>query len=797
MFRNYFKTAWRHLWRKKVFSFINIVGLTTGMAVAMLIGLWIWSELSFNKDFKNYDRIAQVMQSQSINNVYQTQQALPIPVAEEMRLKYGNDFNQIVLSTMSQDHIFSFGDKKIVNRGNFMEPQAPEMFTMQMLAGSSNGLNDMHSILISSSLANSLFANKTAIGKTIMMDDTLPVKVTGVYADFSGNTSFNDIKFVAPWQLFATIDQETKNAAHEWDDNGWQLFVQMADNADFRKVSNKVKNIKAENSKFVKPTDQFKPALFLFPMSKWHLYSDFKNGESVGGRIQYIKLFAIIGVFVLLLACINFMNLSTALYEARAKEVGIRKTVGSLRSQLVIQFFCESLLVSFIAFVLSLALVQLSLPFFNKLADKNMMVPWQSGYVWLYGIAFSIITGLIAGSYPALYLSSFQPVKVLKGVFQAGRFASLPRKILVVTQFTVSIALIAGTVMIYRQVQFAKSRPVGYSKDGLLRVDVHTKTIQDHFDAFRNDLLKTGAITEVAVTSSPTTEMTNMQGNFSWDNKQPGQADNFATVGVTQQYTKTVGLQFIDGRDFRTSTNGNDRLTMILNESAAKGMGFKNPLGQTIGWYGLQFTVIGVVKDIVMESPYKPAIPTIYFLAPWTVYTINVRINPNVSAADAIAKMKPLFAQYNPAEPFDYKFVDEEYDAKFKAEERIGGLAAFFAALAIFISCMGLFGLASFIAEQRRKEIGVRKILGATVFSLWRLLSKEFAVLVIISFCIATPVAYYFLHNWLQNYQYRTNLSWWIFAAAGFGALLITLLTVSFQSIKAAIANPVKSLRTE
>ncbi len=507
MFKNYFKTAWRNLIKKKAFSFINIVGLSAGMAVAMLIGLWIWNEFSFNKEFKSYNSIAQVMQNQSLNNEYQTQETLPIPVAEELRIKYGSDFKHIILSTATQDHIFSFGDKKIVNKGNFIEPQAPKVFTMNMLAGSRNGLNNMHSVLLSSSLSKSLFGDKNAIGQTIMMDDTLPVKVSGVYKDFSENTSFSDIKFLAPWQLFATIDQETKNSAHEWDDNGWKLYVQMADNTDFDKVSAKIKHIKAEHSKFVKPIDQYKPALFLFPMSKWHLYSEFKNGESVGGRIQYVKLFTLIGIFVLLLACINFMNLSTALSEKRAKEVGIRKTVGSLRSQLVLQFFCESLLVSFIAFVLALGLVQLSLPFFNNLADKKMSVPWLNIYVWLCGISFSIITGLVAGSYPALYLSSFQPVKVLKGVFKTGRFASLPRKVLVVTQFTVSIALIAGTVMVYRQVEYAKSRPVGYSRNGLLRVDVHTKAIQDQFDAFRNDLLNTGAISEVAATSSPTTEV--------------------------------------------------------------------------------------------------------------------------------------------------------------------------------------------------------------------------------------------------------------------------------------------------
>jgi putative ABC transport system permease protein len=501
---------------------------------------------------------------------------------------------------------------------------------------------------------------------------------------------------------------------------------------------------------------------------------------------------------VLLLACINFMNLSTARSEKRAKEVGIRKTMGSMRGQLIIQFLSESLLVTTLAFVLSLVLVQLSLPFFNSLADKKISIPWLNPFLWLTGIGFSGFTGLIAGSYPALYLSSFQPVKVLKGIFFAGRLAALPRKALVVTQFTVSIALIIGTVIVLRQIQYARNRPVGYSREGLITMNLHTNNIHKNFEAFRDDLLKTGAVTEVAESTSPTTEMGDQNGRLSWTGKGPdATADNFAMKGVTQQYAKTIGLQFTEGRDFRSGPNGSDAMRMILSESSVKGMGLNQPVGTTVEWSGYKFTVIGVVKDLVMESPYEAPIPTIYFIAPWMMPTLTIRIDPNHSAATALARIAPVFARYDPAEPFDYKFVDQEYAAKFRTEARIGKLAGFFAILAIFISCLGLFGLASFVAEQRTKEIGVRKVLGASVFNLWKMLSKDFVALVLLSCGIAIPIAGYLLHQWLQQYVYRTEMSWWIFAAAGAGAIVITVLTVSYQSIKAALANPVKSLRSE
>ncbi len=800
MLKNYFKMAWRNLQKHRSSSIINIGGLAIGMSVAMLIGFWVVDEWSFDKQSAHYASIAQVMENQALNKVYGTQKEIPIPVATQLRTKFGSDFKEVILSSLTQDHVLAINEKKLATQGNFMEPRSPELFNLTMLAGDRSGLKDPHSIFLSSSLAKAFFGGADPLGKTIRMDDSLAVKVTGVYRDFPYNSSFRDISFLSPWDLYVSADEETRRCVRtqEWEDNGWQVFVQVADHADMATVSEKIKNIKADNDKYVKPTDLLKPTMFLFPMGHWHLYSDFKNGVSVGGRIQYVRLFGLIGVFVLLLACINFMNLSTARSEKRAKEVGIRKAIGSLRSQLIAQFFGESLLVAVLAFALALVLVQLSLPFFNALADKKISLPWLNPLFWLAGITFSLVTGLIAGSYPALYLSSFQPVKVLKGAMMAGRLASLPRKILVVTQFTVSIALIIGTTIVFRQIQYARNRPVGYDQNGLLTIQMHTKDIHAHLASFRTDLLKTVAVTEVAEATSSTTETGDSNGGLNWTGKSSdATADNFAMKGVTQEYAKTVGLQFLLGRDFRTGHSGFDASTMILSESSAKGMALKQPLGKTVEWSGGTFTVIGVVKDMVMESPYEAPIPTIYYLASFPIYTLSIRISPKVSAATALASISPIFSKYSPAEPFDYKFVDQEYAHKFDAEQRVGKLASFFTILAVFISCLGLFGLASFVAEQRAKEIGVRKVLGATVFNLWRMLSRDFVALVLLSGIIAIPVSWWLLHRWLQQYEYRTGIPWWILAGAGLGAIIITLATVSYQSVKASLANPVKNLRSE
>ncbi|MEO6549285.1 MAG: ABC transporter permease [Ferruginibacter sp.] len=794
MFKNYFKTAWRHLRNGKMHSFINIAGLSFGMAVAMLIGLWIYDELSFDKNFAHRDKIAKVIQNVTNNGEVQTWNVVPYPLADELRKSYGSDFKQVIMAGNWGDHVLSFNDKKLKANGAFFEKGAPEMFSCKMLKGNYKSLDDPTSVLLSEATAKAYFGDEDPMEKMIKVDDMPLLKVTGVYEDFPLNSSMADLKFISSWQFFYNNSAWLRTMEDPWRPNSFSLFVQLNDNADFSSVSLKIKDAKLKkvNEQLAKK----KPELFLQPMSKWHLYAEFKNGVNVGGAIQYLWMFGIIGVFVLLLACINFMNLSTARSEKRAKEVGIRKTIGSLRSQLIIQFFSESFLTVAFAFVLSILLIWLALPAFNEVAGKQMLVLWTSPAFWLMGTLFVVFTALISGSYPAFYLSSFRPVKVLKGTFKAGRFASIPRKVLVVLQFTVSVSLVISTMIVYRQIQFARNRPIGYSRESLVNIPTMNESIHTHFDAVKEELLQTGAITFMAEAESPTTAIWNSTSGFSWPEKDPALSVDLGVVGTSYNYGKTIGWKIKEGRDF-SKDFGADSSALVLNEAAVHLMNLKNPVGAKVVWWDQPFTVIGVIQDMVMESPYSEPRPVIYTLTKDPGNVAILKINPSISLATALAKIEPVFKKFNTKQPFEYNFVDDEYAKKFGNEERVATLAGFFATLAIAISCLGLFGLTSFVAEQRKKEIGVRKVLGASVLNVWHLLSKDFVVLVILSFLIAVPLSYYFMHNWLQHYSYRTEMSWWIFAAAGIGLLLITILVVSLQAVKAAIANPVKSLRTE
>jgi ABC-type antimicrobial peptide transport system permease subunit len=794
MLRNYFKIAFRNLLKHKGYSFINIFGLATGMAVTMLIGLWIYDELSYNKSFPNYERIAQVMQHQTFDGEINTQTANPYLMGDEIRDKYGSDFKYIVMASWMGDHLLTFEEKKLSKVGNFFEPAITEMLSLKMLKGTRSGLKEMNSILLSETVAKTYFGEADPVGKIMKVDNKMNVKVTGVYADLPYNSDFKDLSFILPWELYLDSNPWIKENTNPWRSNFTQTYAQLGDNVNMHQVSAKIRNVKFNK---IRPEERaFKPVVFLHPLSKSHLYSAFKNGINTGGRIEFVWLFGIIGAFVLLLACINFMNLSTARSEKRAKEVGIRKAVGSVRGQLINQFFSESLLVVVVAFVVSLLLVQLILPAFNEVADKQLSILWINPLFWILGIGFTLLTGLIAGSYPALYLSSFQPIKVLKGTFRVGRFAAIPRKILVVVQFTVSVTLIIGTIVVFRQIQHAKSRPIGYSREGLLTVPINTPDLTGHYDVLRNDLLKTGAVTEMSESSSPITSIWAINNGYDWRGKDPAIQGNFAAVSVTHDFGKTIGWEFKEGRDFSREF-AMDSSGIILNETAVKFMGFKKPIGEIVKINEKAFHVIGVVKDLVMQSPYSPVFRTSFVLDYNDVAVINLKINPAISSREALAKLEVVFKKHNPSAPFEYKFSDEEYAKKFSDEERIGKLATFFAILAIFISCLGLFGLASFVAEQRTKEIGIRKVLGASVINLWGLLSKDFVLLVIISCLISSPIAYYFMNEWVQKYEYHTDISWWVFVASGAGALIVTLLTVSFQAIKGALMNPVKSLKTE
>ena len=794
MIKNYLKIAWRNLIKNKAFSLINISGLAVGMAVALLIGLWIWDELSFNKSFENYNRIAIVMQHQTFNGEVGTQTAVPYLMGSELKKSYGSDFKCVTMCSWTNDHILNFGEKKITKSGNYFEPQIADMLSLKMIKGTRSALQNNHAVILSETTAKAMFGDADPMNKRIKIDNKFDVTVSGIYEDLPYNSDFNSLTFIAPWQLFIDNASWTEKTTNPWRNNSFQTFVQLADNADLNTVSAKIRDSKL---KMVTKADAaFKPTIFLHPMTKWHLYSQFKNGINAGGKIEFVWLFSIIGFFVLLLACINFMNLSTARSEKRAREVGIRKAIGSLRSQLIAQFFSESLIVVFFAFGLALLLVQLALPMFNQVADKKITILWSNPLFWLIGICFSFLTGTIAGMYPALYLSSFQPVKVLKGTFRVGRFASLPRKVLVVLQFTVSVTLIIGTIVVFRQIQFAKNRPVGYSRDGLVTVPVVTEEVHKNFAAISDELKNSGTVKEMAESSSASTYVNEYDNGFEWQGKDPSLQGSFGVVFVSTDFGKTLGWKIKEGRDFSRDFI-TDSTAMVLNEASVKFMNLKHPVGENIMWDKKPYHIVGVIKDMVMESPYEPVSRTVFVKDAGAQPVIDIKINPTVSAHDALAKIEAVFKKFNPAQPFDYKFIDEQYARKFGDEERIGKLANFFAILAVFISCLGLSGMASFMAEQRTKEIGVRKVLGASVVGLWSMLSQDFVKLVFIALLIAIPTAWYFMHGWLQKYNYHTELSWWIFATTAAGAILVTLITVSYQSIKAALSNPIKSLKAE
>ena len=573
-----------------------------------------------------------------------------------------------------------------------------------------------------------------------------------------------------------------------FEDHDCCIYARLAGNTTVEKATARIKNICTPYVNFA--YENYK----VLPFQSLYLHYDESNpaGE---GRIVYVKMLGIIGVFILLLACINFMNLATARSEKRAKEVGIRKTVGSLRGHLIAQFLGESVLLAFLSFVLAIALAALTLPLFNQLAGKTMTFPWTNPVFWSVSLICTLLTGLLAGSYPAFYLSGFRPVKVLKGTFRAGKGSGTPRKVLVIAQFSISLALIIGTVVVFRQIQFAKNQPLGYDQTGLITLPDNTHELDTHYEALRKALLNTGVVANIA-NSSTTLNAFYRNNQLQWEGmSEDAKNKTFRDVNVNADFGATIGWSVVKGRDF-SRERLTDSMAAIVNETGARLLGFKDPIGKNIKHWGRSYTIIGVTKDIISNSPYFPVQPAI-FLGDGGHEVFTIRIKPGKPVHTALTAIESVFKQFNPASPFIYSFIDEEFQKKFNTESRIGNLATVFSGLAILISCLGLFGLASFVAEQRTKEIGIRKVLGARVTGLWALLSADFIKLVLLSLLVAIPVSYYCMDQWLQNYPLRTSLSAWIFVAAGVGLLLVTLATVSYQAVRAALMNPVKSLRSE
>ncbi|MEB2778520.1 FtsX-like permease family protein [Algoriphagus sp. D3-2-R+10] len=807
MYKSYFKIGWRNLLYNKGYSLLNIAGLAIGMMVAIVNGLWIWHEFSYNKYFDNYGRIAQVVEvglDHDKGGTYMYN-SMTYPLGEDLVEKYNHQFKRIARASQRQGKILTAGEIKVNSTGLYIDEDGPELFSLQMLDGTRNGLTEMHSVMLAKSTADALFGSKEPIYQTIRINNETDVIVSGVFEDFPQNSEFSDVKYFAPWSLYVSENKWIQeHAMTDLRNHFLEIYVEIESDDTFETVSSQIKGALLFVPEDFDDAKRRNAELDLYPMSDWHLYPPgLRSGQME--PVLMLKLVGAVGAFVLALACINFVNLSKARAEKRAKEIGIRKAIGSIRSQLINQFFTESFLVVIFSFFLAMILTVLVLPGFNHIASKNMEIPLDNGWFWAAAFGFVLFTSVLAGSYPAFYLSSFNPIRALKGSFRIGRLASLPRKVLVVFQFSISVILIIGTIVVYGQIQYAKDRPVGYDREGLIMMRKQSTDFNGKYEVLRQELKNTGMVSEVSESMGSVTQIYSGNKGWDWKDRKPEDVGDFATLSVSHLHGKTVGWQFVEGRDFDPGISS-DSLGIVINESALHRMNLQYPIGEPVSWTWrgdkdnvLNYKILGVIKDMVMASPYEPARPTIFYVKGhngnpnW----INIKINPQVSASEALPKIESVFKKVIPSVPFEYKFADEEYAAKFGKEERVANMAFIFAGLAIIISCLGLLGLSSFMAETRTKEIGIRKVLGASVAGLWTMLSKEFVWLVFISCIVATPLSYYLMAGWLQNFIYRTDLSIWVFVATGMGAIGITLLTISYQAVKTALMNPVNSLRSE
>ena len=787
MFKNYFKVAFRNLFRNKGFSIINISGLAVGMASAMLILLWIQNEMSYDQFHEKKDRIYEAWNRASFSGKLNCWNTTPKILARTLEKDFP-EVEQCVRVDWGSNFLFSIGEKRLTVQGRIVDSNFLQVFTFPLLKGNpATLLNDMHSIVLTEKLAEKLFGNEDAMGKVIKIDNKDNFTVTGILKDIPTNTRF-DFEYLVPWSYMRYKGNDDAN----WGNNSTRTYVLLKPNASLASVNVKLKTFKPKYDK-----DDPKWEMFIYPLSRWRLYSSFTNGvEDGGGLIQYVRLFGIIAAFILLIACINFMNLSTARSEKRAKEVGIRKVVGAQKGWLIGQFIGESVLLAFIAGIIAFGIVELVLTPFNNLIGEKVSIPYNNIYEWLAFLGFIIFTGVLAGSYPAFFLSSFQPVKVLKGTFQKVNALITPRKVLVVLQFTFAIILIICTIIVKQQIDYARERETGYNKNNLI-YHFMTGDIEKNYLLIKNELLSSGVAASVTKTSAPITESWSDGWGQEWEGKDPNDKTDFYRYNEDENLGVTAGLTFIQGRDFDLKQFSTDSTGVILNESALAVMKFKNPLGKIIKDNGQDWHVVGVIKDFILTSPYEPTRPMLIYGAKAWFNTILIKFNDKNSTAANLKKAEGIFKKYNPEYPFEYKFVDEEYARKFENEKKIGTMAAVFAALTIFISCLGLFGLATYMAENRIKEIGVRKVLGASVAGITTLLSKDFLKLVLVSFVIAAPVSWWAMNAWLKDYSYRVDIQWWVFVMAGLLSVLIALFTISYQAIRAAVANPAKSLRTE
>jgi ABC-type antimicrobial peptide transport system permease subunit len=685
----------------------------------------------------------------------------------------------------SFDLLFTNDEAKFKLRTGITDPNFLTMFDFPLLQGNrETALNDPNSVILTEKAALRLFGRDDPMGQTLLVNNSNTLMVTGVMKDLPGNTMFR-FETLAPAAFAKTLGWWDEN----WGNNSLQTYVELHPNASPDLVNESVRGIYGDR--------QSHTELFLYPFGKRYLYyPDFTANPIGGGLIVVLRLFGVIAGLILLIACINFMNLSTARSEKRAKEVGVRKVMGGKRLSLIQLFLGESMMVSFIACVVALILALVALPVFHTLMGQKISLNLTDARLWVAISGFILLTGLLAGSYPAFYLSSFLPVKVLKGLFKVGKASVSQRKVLVVVQFTIACALIASTLVIHRQINYAQNRESGYDKDQL----IYTYLVGDvdkNFELIKHDLLNSGAALSVTKTSAPMTQGWSNTWGVDWQGKNPEERLVFDMYFTDADWIKTVGTTLIEGRDIDIHTFPADSTAMLLNETAVKVMKLEHPIGEIVKSQGKDWRVVGVVKDFILRSPYEPVAPMFIGGPAGWFQIMHIKLNGANRMSDNLAKTEQIFKQFNPAYPFEYTFIDEDYARKFQNEQTMGALATWFAGLTIFISCLGLFALVAYMAETRKKEIGIRKVLGASVTNVMYLLSKEFLILVLISVTIASPIAWLVMNKWLSNYAYRTDIPWWLFVTVGCLSLLIALLTVGLQAVKAATANPVNSIKGE
>jgi ABC-type antimicrobial peptide transport system permease subunit len=781
----FFKVAVRNLQRNSSISAVNISGLAVGIAGAVLILLWVQNQLSYDQFHANKARVYQVFNRTQADGTLHAWSSTPMPLAPALKADY-SQVEEAVRTNWVGSFVLRYGDKKLETQGFTTDPGFLKMFSFPLLNGDANtALNNAHSIVLTQKLAKKLFGDINPVGKYIAVDSTTNFTVTGVLKDLPNNTQFN-FEYLVPFDYMKEVHWYNTN----WKYHSLQTFVMLKPGVTEATANKLFKDI------YRRYPGEKRNDAFVHPMSKWWLYSKYENGKFVGGQINTVHLFTVIALLIIFIACINYMNLGTARSARRAKEVGIRKVAGAERSWLIKQFLGESVLVTFLAAIFGLVLVQLALPWFNDVVGHTLLLPYNKPLFWFAAASFILLIGVVAGSYPAFYLSAFKPVKVLKGTVQSMNGLINPRRVLVVLQFTLAIVFIICTTVIYRQINYAQKRDTGYKVDNLVYIYIKGD-IEKNYATIRNELVNSGAVSSITRTFSPILDIWTNSDSYKWDGKPADSRAYFNENLTDHDFTKTFGLKLLAGRDIDVAANPTDTSALLVTEQAAKIMGFKNPIGQMVKNEIGNYHIVGMVKNYVAVSPFAPSLPIIIRGTARQLGTVTLKLNTKNAVADNINKISSIFKRYNANYPFDFKFMDESYRTKFQEEQHTGELVAVFAGLTIFISCLGLFALAACMAEGRTKEIGIRKVLGASVARITALLTKDFLVLVLIAFAIASPVSWWLMSKWLQDYPYHTDLNWWIFGLTGLASILIAFSTVSSQAIKAAVANPVKSLKTE